>query len=63
MSSMAVDILKKHAMEAAKELVLLFAFPALEAAVKKSASPIDDILLAALKQPLQDELLKLIEKI
>lgn len=63
MSSPAVDILKKHAVAAAKELVLLYAIPALEAAAKKTPTPIDDVLLAALKQPLVDELVKLIEKL
>ena len=63
MSSIAVDILKKHAVEAAKELVLSFAIPALEAAAKKSATPVDDMVLAALKPALEAELLKLIEKV
>jgi hypothetical protein len=57
------DILKKHAKALAMDMVLVALLPALEAAAKKSASPIDDVVLAALKQPLQDEILKLIEKI
>jgi len=58
-----VEILKKHAKAAASEIVLEVAFPALEETVKKSATPIDDVVLAALKEPFKAELLKLIEKI
>ena len=36
---------------------------ALELAAKMSATPIDDMVIAALKQPLQDFLMKLAEEI
>lgn len=57
---------KKHLAPAAKafaiELVVEAAIPALENAVKKSATPIDDVVVAALKAPLKDALIELIEK-
>ena len=59
----ALEILKKKVKEAAAELVSVAVFPALEKVVKESATPIDDVVLAALKEPLKAELLKLIEKI
>lgn len=59
----ALEIVKKKVKEAAVELVSVAVFPALEKVVKESATPIDDVVLAALKEPLKAELLKLIEKI
>lgn len=59
----ALEIVKKKVKEAAAELVSVAVFPALEKVVKESATPIDDVVLAALKEPLKAELLKLIEKI
>jgi len=59
----ALEIVKKKVKEAAAELVSVAVFPALEKVVKDSATPIDDVVLAALKEPLKAELLKLIEKI
>ena len=59
----ALEIVKQKAKEAAVELVTVAVFPALEKVVKESATPIDDVVLAALKEPLKAELLKLIEKI
>lgn len=63
LGQVAVEILKKKAKEAAVELVSVAVFPALEKVVKESATPIDDVVLAALKEPLKAELLKLVEKI
>lgn len=59
----ALEIVKQKAKEAAVELVTVAVFPALQKVVKESATPIDDVLLAALEAPLKAELLKLIEKI
>ena len=57
------EIAKKHGKELASELVSEVAFPALEQAVKNSASPIDDVVLAALKEPLKAALVEMIGKI
>ena len=57
----ATEILKKHAKSAAVELIAEAVFPTLQKVVKDTATPIDDILLAALEAPLKAELLKLIE--
>lgn len=56
-----VEILKKHSKAMAIELIEAAIVPALEAAVKKSVTPVDDVLLAALKEPLRAELKQLIE--
>ncbi len=57
---------QKHLVPAAKamavELVIEAAIPALEEAVKKSATPIDDVVLSALKEPLKQALVELIQK-
>ena len=57
----ATGILKNKAKEAAVELVTVAVFPALQKVVKESATPIDDVLLAALEAPLKAEILKQIE--
>jgi hypothetical protein len=57
------ELSKKHFKAYAMELVSELAIPALEAACKKTPTPIDDVLLAALKEPLKAELLALIEKV
>lgn len=57
------DIAKKHGKAMALEMVAEVAIPALEEAAKQSATPIDDMVLAALKEPLKEQLLKLIEKV
>lgn len=57
----AVEVVKKHVKAMASELVSVVAFPALEKVVKESATPIDDVLLAALEAPLKAEILKQIE--
>lgn len=57
----ALEILKKNAKVTALELISVVAFPALEKVVKDSATPIDDVLLAALEAPLKAEILKQIE--
>lgn len=58
-----LEIVKKHGKVMALELVEAAAIPALEEAVKKSATPIDDMVVAALKEPLKQALKDLIEKI
>jgi len=58
-----LEILKKHGKVMALELVEAAAIPALEEAVKKSATPVDDIVVAALKEPLKQALKDLIEKV
>jgi len=63
LGQVAVEILKKKAKEAAVELVSVAVFPALQKVVKESATPIDDVVFAALEAPLKAELLKLVEKI
>lgn len=63
MDQKLLEIVKKHGKALALELVVEAAIPALEEAAKKSATPIDDVVLAALKQPLKDALIELIEKI
>jgi hypothetical protein len=59
----AKEILYKYAKALAMELVEVVAIPALEQAVKNTATPIDDIAVASLKQPLKDSLKELLEKI
>lgn len=59
----ALAIVVKKAKEAAVELITVAVIPALEKVVKDSPTPIDDVVLAALKEPLKAELLKLVEKI
>lgn len=57
----ALEVVKKHGKAMAAELVSVVAFPALAKVVKDSATPIDDVLLAALEAPLKAEILKQIE--
>lgn len=57
----ALEILKKNAKVTALELISVVAFPALEKVVKDSATPLDDVLLAALEAPLKAEIIKQIE--
>ena len=59
----ALEIVKKHGKAMALELVAAAAIPALEAAVKKSATPVDDLVVAALKEPLKNALIDILEKI
>lgn len=53
-------ILAKKAKEAALEIVTVAVFPALKKAVLESSSPIDDVVLAALEEPLKKALLDLV---
>ncbi len=62
LSKLAGEIAKKHGKAMALEMVELAVVPALEAAVKKSATPIDDIVLGALKEPLKAALKDIVEK-
>lgn len=59
----AGDILKQKNKEGLTEIVANLLPLALENAAKQSETPIDDVLVAALKKPLVDELLKLVAKI
>ena len=49
----ALEILKKHGKQMAIELLTLAAWPAIEKSVKDSATPIDDVVLAALEAPVK----------
>ena len=59
----AGEIMKKKNVEGLQEVVATLLPTALEQAAAKSATPVDDVIVAALKKPLVDELLKLIQKI
>ena len=58
-----LEIVKRHGKAMALELVAEAAIPALEAAAAKSATPIDDMVLATLKEPLKKQLVELVEKL
>jgi hypothetical protein len=62
LKEVALEIVKKHGKAMAAELIEAVAVPALEEAVKSSATPIDDVVLAALKEPLKAALLKLVQE-
>ena len=53
----------KHGKAMAMEMVDSVLVQALEAAAKNSASPIDDMVVAALKEPLKKAILDLIAKV
>ena len=57
------EIAKKHAKQLTVEVINEVLEIALKEAVAKSATPIDDVVVAALYPTLKAELLKLIEKI
>lgn len=57
----ALEVVKKYGKLMAADLVTIVAFPALAKVVKDTATPIDDVLLAALEAPLKAEILKQIE--
>lgn len=59
----ALEVVKKHGKAMALELVSELAVPALEEAAKKSATPIDDMVVAALKEPLKKALVDLLSKV
>ena len=61
--AVALEIVKKHGKAMALEMVAELAVPALEEAVKKTSTPIDDLVVAALKEPLKAALLEMIGKI
>lgn len=56
----ALNVLKKKNVEALIEIVDMYAIPALEEAAKKSATPIDDMVVVALGGPLKDALKKVL---
>lgn len=53
-------VLAKKAKEAALEIVSMQVFPALKKVVAESPSPIDDVVLAALEEPLKKALIDLV---
>ena len=57
------EIAKKHGKAMAIEMVDQVLFIALDDVVTKSATPIDDVVLAALKEPLKKALKDALEKI
>lgn len=59
----AGQIMKNKNVEGLTEVVASLLPLALEQAASKTATPVDDVIVAALKKPLVDELLKLIAKI
>jgi vacuolar-type H+-ATPase subunit D/Vma8 len=58
-----LDLAKKHGKAYLLEALEIVAIPALEAAVAKTEMKLDDMAVAALKEPLKAELKKLIEAI
>jgi len=56
------EIAVKHAKDLSKEIINEVLFAAIDEAVKKTATPIDDVIVAALKEPMKQALLDLIEK-
>lgn len=62
MKEQILEIVVKHGKAMALELVEQVAIQALEEAVKKSETPIDDVIVAALKEPLKQALIKLIQE-
>jgi hypothetical protein len=63
LKDLAKEIALKHGKALAVEMLEIVLIPALEKAVQKSATPIDDVVIAALKQPLKDAVKELLEKI
>jgi hypothetical protein len=57
------DIAVKHGVGLAEELIVELAFPALQQVVKESSSPIDDVILSALEEPLKKALLDALAKL
>ncbi len=57
------EIAKKHGKAMAIEMIDQVLFIALDEVVTKSATPIDDVVLAALKEPLKKALKNALEKI
>lgn len=57
------DLAIKHGIAFAKEALIETAFPALKVAVEKSESKIDDVVLAALEEPLKKALIDLVDKV
>lgn len=59
----ALEITLKHAEMALKDVMVELAFPVLKAAVEKSESKIDDMVLAALEEPMKRAVLELVDQI
>ena len=57
------EIAKKHGKAMAIEMIDQVLFSALDEVVAKSATPIDDVVLAALKEPLKKSLIEALQKI
>jgi hypothetical protein len=63
LKDLAKEVAIKHGKALALEMLDLVLIPALEKAVAKSETPIDDVVLGALKNPLKEAVKELIEKI
>jgi hypothetical protein len=59
----AKDLIASHGKSLALDMVNLIIFKALEQAVKKSVTPIDDVVLAALEAPLKQAAIDMINKL
>ena len=59
----ALELTLKHAEMALKDVMVELAFPALKLAVEKSESKIDDMVLAALEEPMKIAVLELVDQI
>lgn len=59
----AAAIAKKHGKAFAAEMIIEVAFPAIETAVAKSETKIDDMALAALKEPAKSALLEFLNSL
>lgn len=62
LKELAVEILKKHGKAMCIEMIDAVAIEALKQAAAKSASPVDDAIIAVLAEPLKQALKELIEK-
>lgn len=54
LKEIALELAKKHGVAFAEELLTQIAFPLIEKVVKESATPIDDVILAALEPKLKE---------
>lgn len=63
LGKLAGEIAKKHGKAFALEMIDAVLISALEQAAAKSATPIDDVVLGALKEPLRAALKDLVEKV
>lgn len=59
----AKEIVLKHGKAMGEELLVEVAFPALKQVVADTKSPIDDVVLMALEEPLKKAILDLLAKV